>query len=101
MDPRRAASAILVRLAAPAACDTGAGTRADEAAPARAPLTGVRWTVDSVTIGAERTGAPDRAHFTIDAEGGVTGDLGCNRFRGGALSGSTITFDGIGTTRTM
>lgn len=91
----------LVLLAALAACDTGIGTRADEPVPARAPLTGVRWTIDSVTADAERTGVPDRAHFTIDAEGGVTGDLGCNQFRGGAaVSGSTITFDGIETTKT-
>ncbi|MER6606270.1 META domain-containing protein [Streptomyces sp. NPDC000927] len=107
----------LVLLAVLAACDTrttspsddrdgpgaageggdGTGGGATRTGP---PVTGVRWDVDSVTVGGKRAEVPDGAHFTIDTKGGATGSLGCNQFRGGAtVSGSTITFDAVETTK--
>jgi heat shock protein HslJ len=60
------------------------GERADggsaSADAGRAPVTGVHWKVDSVTVDGTTHRAPQRAHLRIDAGGKAEGSLGCNRF---------------------
>ncbi|MFI1014696.1 META domain-containing protein [Streptomyces sp. NPDC020965] len=52
------------------------------------PLTGVRWSVDSLTAGGKKSAAPAGAHFEITEKGRAQGNYGCNQF------GSTATIDG-------
>ncbi|MFF9402428.1 MULTISPECIES: META domain-containing protein [unclassified Streptomyces] len=111
MRTRRTASVTLVLLAVLTACGTRTGSPSDDrdgpgaageggATRTGPPVTGVRWNVDSVTVGGKRAEVPDGAHFTIDTKGGAAGRLGCNQFRArAAVSGSTITFDAVETTK--
>ncbi|MFJ4962688.1 META domain-containing protein [Streptomyces sp. NPDC088729] len=56
------------------------------------PVTGVPWSVDSVTAGGTTTEAPPGARLEIDAKGRATGDLGCNRVSADArVDGDRIT----------
>lgn len=80
------AAVLVVPLAA--ACGSeqaGAGSGTAEAAE---PVTGIRWTVDSVTVDGTTHRAPDGAHLTLDEDGRATGDYGCNLFKG------RVTFEG-------
>jgi heat shock protein HslJ len=81
-----------------AACGTesgdGSGSRAvgpGSGTGTQASVTGVRWTVDSLTVGGKTQQAPDAAYLEIDDNGEVSGNYGCNTF------GSTAAFadDGI------
>ncbi|MGW7048356.1 META domain-containing protein [Streptomyces avermitilis] len=51
-------------------------------------VTGVHWTVDSVTVNGTTHQAPDGAHVEIAKDGRATGNYGCNSFH------STATFKG-------
>ncbi len=42
------------------------------------PVTGVAWSVDSVTVGGKRTEAPEGARLEIDPEGRAKAHFGCN-----------------------
>ncbi|MFJ3306209.1 META domain-containing protein [Streptomyces sp. NPDC086549] len=70
------AAAVLVPLAA--ACGSehaGSGT-----AVARQAVTGVHWTVDSVTVDGTAHRAPAGAHVEIGDDGRAEGNYGCNHF---------------------
>ncbi|MEU2246012.1 META domain-containing protein [Streptomyces sp. NPDC019224] len=65
-----------------------------------ASLTGVRWSVGSVTADGRRTDAPAGAHVEIDANGRASGSYGCNRFTARArLDGHTLTVEPETTTQ--
>ncbi|MFF9688161.1 META domain-containing protein [Streptomyces sp. NPDC014623] len=95
-----------------AACGTESGSGAgsgdsggsgDGSGTVRAgqPVTGVHWTVSSLTVGGRKTTAPAGAHVEIDPEGKATGSLGCNRFTAeAAVEGDKVTV-GPGTTTEM
>ncbi|MFJ7042365.1 META domain-containing protein [Streptomyces sp. NPDC101112] len=72
-----------------AACGTESGTGAgsDSVGPgAKESVTGVHWTVDSLTVDGKTTKAPAGAYLKIDDNGEVNGNYGCNTF------GSTADF---------
>ncbi|MEU6877745.1 META domain-containing protein [Streptomyces sp. NPDC046712] len=70
-----------------------------------APLNGTTWTVDSLLSGDTATSLPKgsegKAHFVIDKDGRVGGNLGCNRFTASAkVTEKTLTVTGpVATTR--
>lgn len=71
-----------------------------------APLAGTKWTVNSLLTGDVATSLPagteKNAWFTLAKDGSVRGSLGCNTFSSTAkVSGSTITFDRLASTRKM
>ncbi|MCT7352469.1 META domain-containing protein [Streptomyces sp. 15-116A] len=73
-----AAVAALVPLAA--ACGTEkAGGGSSSAEPA-APVTGIRWSIDSVTVDGTTHRAPSDAHVTLADDGRSEGSYGCNTF---------------------
>ncbi|QGV79760.1 META domain-containing protein [Streptomyces ficellus] len=96
--PARAAAALVPLLAlALAACGTqtkdgsGAGDGSSSVRP-DVPVTGVHWTVESVTADGRKTAAPAGAHVTIDAKGRAQGNFGCNHFSAkAAVEGDTVT----------
>ncbi|MGW1179644.1 META domain-containing protein [Streptomyces drozdowiczii] len=101
----RLAVGLLAALFALTACGTekagepGAGSRSASAGDSgsvepAADLTGVRWSVDAVTVDGKRTGAPEGAYVEIDARGRASGRYGCNRFTARArVDGHTVTVD--------
>ena len=65
------------------------------------PVTDVRWSVESLTVGGKRSTAPAGAHVEIDPKGRATGNLGCNHYTADArIDGDTVTL-GPGTTTEM
>lgn len=57
-------------------------------------LTGIRWEIESVTVGGKRSAAPAGAYVDIDAKGRASGNYGCNRFTAEArLDGDTLTVE--------
>ncbi|MEU3252898.1 META domain-containing protein [Streptomyces sp. NPDC006997] len=62
-----------------AACGTEKADGGGSAA-ASAPLTGVHWTVDSLTVDGTTHEAPASARIRIDDNGRAQGNLGCNHF---------------------
>jgi heat shock protein HslJ len=70
------AAAVLVPLLA--AC--GSEKAGSGSVGAEKPLTGVRWSVDSVTVGGTTHRAPADAHVTIGGDGRAEGSFGCNTF---------------------
>jgi heat shock protein HslJ len=63
------------------------------------PVTGVHWTVESVTVDGKRTAAPAGAHVRIDDKGRARGNFGCNHFDArAAVDGDTITVSDTGMT---
>ncbi|ATW49360.1 META domain-containing protein [Streptomyces peucetius] len=76
-----------------AACGTesGSGSGAGSVQP-DVPVTGVHWSVDSVTVDGRRTVAPADAHVEITDEGRAQGNYGCNHFGADVkVEGDTIT----------
>ncbi|MGW7364844.1 META domain-containing protein [Streptomyces sp. NPDC054841] len=74
----------------------GAGDNAGGSVQQASRVTGVHWTVDSVTVGGKRTAAPAGAHVEFDTKGGqkgrATGNYGCNHFGADVtIEGDTIT----------
>ncbi|MFF8292806.1 META domain-containing protein [Streptomyces sp. NPDC016309] len=102
--PARAAAAALVPLLALAVTACGEGGRAgagDGSGSVRpdVPVTGVHWTVESVTVDGRRTDAPAGAHLAIDGSGRAKGNLGCNHFTAKAtVEGDTVTLSDTGIT---
>lgn len=61
-------------------------------AAADVPLTGVFWTVDTLTVDGEKTESPADAHVEVTAKGQAQGNFGCNQFGAKAtLAGDTLT----------
>ncbi|MFD0022828.1 META domain-containing protein [Streptomyces sp. NPDC058382] len=89
-----------------AACGTESGSGSgsgDGSGTVRndAPVTDVRWSVDSVTVGGKRSAAPADAHVEIGSKGRATGSYGCNRFTADVrIDGDALTV-GPGTTTEM
>jgi heat shock protein HslJ len=79
------AAAMLVPLMA--ACGTEKADSGSGSVGAEKPVTGVRWSVDSVTADGATHKAPTGAHVTID-KGRAEGSFGCNNF------GAEATVDG-------
>ncbi|WP_419724041.1 META domain-containing protein [Streptomyces pratensis] len=78
-----------------AACGTEPGPGSGErggAVRSDVPVTGVRWSVDSLTVGGEETEAPDDARLEFDPKDGLTARFGCNHIRADArIEGDRIT----------
>lgn len=71
-----------------------------------APLAGTAWKVTGLVSGSTASSLPagteDEARLTFTEDGSVEGSLGCNSFHGkAAVSGSTITFGPLASTRKM
>lgn len=71
-----------------------------------APLTGTVWKVTGLLSGSVAASLPsgtqNKAHLTFGEDGAVQGSLGCNSFHGkAAVSGSTLTFGPLTSTRKM
>ncbi|MBC9730369.1 META domain-containing protein [Streptomyces sp. TRM68367] len=79
------AALVLVPLAA--ACGSEKADSGSGSVGAGKPLTGVRWSVDSVTVGGSTHRAPADAHMKIDGSR-AEGSYGCNTF------GATAVVDG-------
>lgn len=109
MRTQRTAVGVLALLTL-AACGTEAGGGGESgsgsgsgggAVRTGSPVTGVRWDVDSVTVGGKRTAALPGAHVEIDSKGRASGSYGCNHFTADArIDGGTITV-GTGTSTAM
>jgi heat shock protein HslJ len=104
--PYLTGTAALVPLLALAltACGTqskngsGAGDGSSTVRP-DVPVTGVHWTVESVTVDGRKTAAPAGAHVRIDSKGRAKGNFGCNHFDARAtVEGDTITLSDAGMT---
>lgn len=90
----RAVAAALIALLAVACGGERGGTVGT--APA---VTGIDWTVDSVTVDGTTQRAPAHAHMKIE-DGRAAGSLGCNRFSGPAeITGDQIRLSHLRTTR--
>ncbi|MET8136469.1 META domain-containing protein [Streptomyces sp. NPDC005251] len=98
MDKQRMTLGVLTLLPLVAACGTqtaGGGSGGVESAP----VTGVHWTVDSLTVGGKTARAPSGAYLRIGDDGRVSGNLGCNGFGSKAtLKGDHVVFGGMWTT---
>ncbi|MFI2721439.1 META domain-containing protein [Streptomyces collinus] len=88
------AAAILVPLMA--ACGSEKADGGSGSVGAERPVTGVRWSVDSVTADGKTQKAPTGAHVTID-KGRAEGSFGCNKFGADA----TVDGDRIRLSKTM
>ncbi|MFJ4469705.1 META domain-containing protein [Streptomyces sp. NPDC089424] len=64
----------------PLAVACGSEQAGSTTADASKPVTGVHWSVDSVTVGGTKHDAPADAHVTIDESGKAQGNYGCNHF---------------------
>ncbi|MFD8201975.1 META domain-containing protein [Streptomyces sp. NPDC059701] len=73
-----AAVAALVPLAA--ACGSEKADGGSGSVGADRPFTGVRWSIDSVTVDGTTHKAPDTARVRIDDSGEAAGSTGCNTF---------------------
>ncbi|MFE0372599.1 META domain-containing protein [Streptomyces tendae] len=73
-----AAVAALAPLAA--ACGSEQADGGGSGSAAGEPITGVRWSIDSVTVDGTTHRAPDAAHVRIDDGGEAAGSTGCNSF---------------------
>ncbi|MER5885970.1 META domain-containing protein [Streptomyces sp. NPDC001941] len=94
MEKQRITAVTAVALLALTACGTesASGPKAGDSVAEDAPVTGLHWTVESVTAGGRRTAAPAGAHVEIDTKGGARGSYGCNHFQAtAAVSGDTVT----------
>ncbi|MFF6954441.1 META domain-containing protein [Streptomyces iakyrus] len=88
------AAAMLVPLMA--ACGSEKADGGSGSVGAERPVTGVRWSVDSVTADGRTQQAPAGAHVTID-KGRAEGSFGCNKFSAEA----TVDGDRIRLSKTM
>ncbi|MEU5399821.1 META domain-containing protein [Streptomyces sp. NPDC005963] len=91
----------VLALLALAACGSDSGSKADSGAGAPAggkpavadvPLTGVFWTVDTLTVDGKRTTSPADAYVEVTTKDRAQGNFGCNQFGAkAALDGDTLT----------
>ncbi len=59
-----------------------------------APLTGVRWNVDSLTVDGRKHQAPSGAYVKFGGKGGTGGNFGCNGYGAKAsVEGDTVHFE--------
>ncbi|MDX3588054.1 META domain-containing protein [Streptomyces europaeiscabiei] len=79
---------LLAACGSESAGDSGSGNVGSNTT--KASVTGVRWKVDSLTVGGKTEQAPDSAYLKIADDGEVNGNYGCNTF------GSTAAFDDDG-----
>jgi heat shock protein HslJ len=98
MDKQRMTLGVLTLLPLAAACGTqtaGSGSARTETAP----VTGVHWTVDSLTVDGKTARAPSGTYLRIGDDGRVSGNLGCNGFGSKAtFEGDRVAFGGMWTT---
>ncbi|MFJ6832809.1 META domain-containing protein [Streptomyces sp. NPDC091209] len=98
MDKQRMTLGVLTLLPLAAACGTqtaGSGSARTETAP----VTGVHWTVDRLTVDGKAVRAPSGAYLKIADDGRVSGNLGCNGFGSKVtVKGDRVTFGGMWTT---
>ncbi|GAA1538036.1 META domain-containing protein [Streptomyces albidochromogenes] len=83
-----------------AACGTEPGSDAGRDATVKPDLqlSGIDWTVDSVTVDGKKTPAPEKATVRIDDKGRASGNTGCNHFGADVkVKGDTVT---VGPART-
>ncbi|GAB2873968.1 META domain-containing protein [Streptomyces deserti] len=93
-----AAVAVLVPLAA--ACGSEQAGGGSGSADVEKPVTGVLWSVDSVTVDGTDHRAPADAHVTIDKGGRAEGSYGCNHFSArAAIDGDRIRLSDTATTQ--
>lgn len=89
----------VLALLALAACGTEPGSGSGsgkgsggEGGQSDVPVTGVAWSVDSVTVGGKRTEAPKGSRLEIGPEGRAKADFGCNHISADArVEGDRIT----------
>lgn len=83
----------VLALLALAACGTEPGSGSgDGSVRTDLPLTGVHWSVDSVTVGGKKTAAPAGAQVEITDKGRAQGNYGCNHFGADVkVEGDTVT----------
>lgn len=77
-----------------AACGTesGSGAGGDGTVKPDLQITGIDWTVDSVTVDGKKMAAPEKATVRIDEKGRASGDTGCNHFGADVkVKGDTVT----------
>ncbi|GLF96539.1 META domain-containing protein [Streptomyces yaizuensis] len=80
----------------------GGSSAAPSVDPSAAALTGVRWTVDSLTADGKKRAAPagSKTHLELTGKGRLQGSLGCNQFGAEAvLRGDTLTLRQEGMTQ--
>ncbi|MFC5801392.1 META domain-containing protein [Streptomyces formicae] len=86
-----AVTAVLTLTACGTESGAGSGSAGGSVGPVL-PVTGVHWSVDSVTVDGKKTAAPENAHFEIDTKGRASGNYGCNHFGADvSVEGDTIT----------
>ncbi|MFG3404389.1 META domain-containing protein [Streptomyces sp. NPDC048142] len=96
---RMALSVSVLALLTLAACGTESGSGSGKGSGdggdtvrSDVPVTGVAWSVDSVTVGGKRTEAPAGARLEIDPKGRIGADFGCNHISADArVEGDRIT----------
>ncbi|EKX65891.1 META domain protein [Streptomyces ipomoeae 91-03] len=99
MDKRLTLTALaLLPLPLLAACGTesadGSGSSNVGSGTTKSSFTGIRWTVDSLTVGGKTEQAPDSAYLKISDKGEVDGNYGCNTFGStAAIEGDRIDFE--------
>ncbi|MFF9511720.1 META domain-containing protein [Streptomyces sp. NPDC014724] len=86
--------------------DPRSGAGSGGAVRTELPATGTTWTVTSLVSGSVASSLPagteGKARIVFGKDGSVHGSFGCNGFRGRAtVSGSTITFASVGSTKMM
>ncbi|WP_338120171.1 META domain-containing protein [Streptomyces agglomeratus] len=77
-----------------AACGTesGPGAGGDGTVKPDLQVSGIDWTVDSVTVDGKKTPAPEKATVRIDEKGRAKGNTGCNHFGADVkVKGDTVT----------
>ncbi|MEZ3182178.1 META domain-containing protein [Streptomyces pimonensis] len=85
-----ALAVLVVPLAA--ACGSEEAGAGSDTAGAQQPVTGVRWSIDGLTVDGTARRAPDGAHLTLDDSGRAEGSYGCNTFSAdAAVDGDRIT----------
>ncbi|MFC7259109.1 META domain-containing protein [Streptomyces lutosisoli] len=88
MDKQRLALTALTLLPLAVACGTESAGGSGSVGSASAPVTGVHWTINSLTVDGTTRQAPASAYLRIGEDGRASGNLGCNGF------GSTATVKG-------
>lgn len=86
----------VLALLALAACGTesgsGAGGDGGGSVTTDLPITGVHWSVDSVTVDGRKSAAPAGAYVEVTTKGRAQGNYGCNHFGADVtVSGNTVT----------
>ncbi|MFI6490293.1 META domain-containing protein [Streptomyces sp. NPDC050564] len=88
MDKQRLTLTALTLLPLAVACGTQPGSGSSSVGAGSSPVTGVHWTLDSLTVDGRTRQAPESAYLRIGEDGRVSGNAGCNSF------GSTVTLKG-------